>query len=147
VQVVAPPPQLIPPPVTVPFPTTDTLRLKPAAVPPLKVAVTLFDWLIEIVQVVAVPPQAPVQPRNVAPVAAVATSEAVAPTAKFAEQMLAPPPQLIAPLAPVTLPLPLIVTERRFAWVNVAVTDAAPVIVTVHVGLVPVQSPVQPLKT
>ena len=43
VQVVAPWPQLIPLPVTVPFPTTDTLRLKPAAVPPLKVAVTLFD--------------------------------------------------------------------------------------------------------
>jgi hypothetical protein len=148
VQVVAPPPQLIPLPVTVPFPITDTLRLKPAAVPPLKVAVTLFDWFIETVQVVAVPPQAPVQPTNVAPVAAVATSETVAPAAKFAEQMFAPPPQLIAPLPPVTAPLPLIVTARVFACVNVAVTLESAVIVTVHVGLeLAAQSPPQLLKT
>jgi hypothetical protein len=147
VQVVAPDPQLIPPPDTVPFPVTDTVRANPA-VPPVKVAVTFLDWLIETVQVVAVPPQAPVQPVKVAPVAGVATSETVAPEAKLAEQMPAPPPQLIAPLPPVTLPLPLIATERTFACVKVAVT-AAPVapIVTVQVGLVPVHPPVQPENT
>ena len=70
-------PQLIPPPVTVPFPLTETVSVKPAVgggVAPLNVAVTFLDWFIETVQVVAVPPQAPVQPRKVAPVAGVATS-------------------------------------------------------------------------
>jgi hypothetical protein len=148
VQAVAPEPQLIPPPVTVPFPVTETVRVKPvAAVPPLKVAVTLLDWVIETVQVVALPPQAPVQPVKVAPTAGVATSETVAPAAKLAEQMEAPPPQLIAPLPPVTAPVPLIVTARTFACVKVAVTAAAAVMVTVQVGAVPVQPPVQPLKT
>ena len=148
VQAVAPEPQLIPPPVTVPFPVTETVRVKPVpTAPPLKVAVTLLDWVIETVQVVALPPQAPVQPVKVAPTAGVATSETVAPAAKFAEQMEAPPPQLIAPLPPVTAPLPLIATARTFACVKVAVTAAAAVMVTVQVGAVPVQPPVQPVKT
>ena len=148
VQAVAPEPQLIPPPVTVPFPVTETVRVKPVpVVAPLKVAVTFLDWVIDTVQVVALPPQAPVQPMKVAPSAGVATSPTVAPAAKLAEQMDAPPPQLIAPLPPVTAPFPLIATERTFACVNVAVTAAAAVIVTVHVGAVPVQLPVQPVKT
>ena len=147
-QAVAPEPQLIPPPVTVPLPVTETESVKPVpAVAPLKVAVTLLDWVIDTVQVVALPPQAPVQPMKVAPTAGVATSETVAPAAKFAEQMDAPPPQLIAPLPPVTAPFPPIATDRTFACVNVAVTAAAAVIVTVHVGRVPVQPPVQPVKT
>jgi hypothetical protein len=148
VQVVAPEPQLIPPPVTVPLPVTDTVKVKPVpVVPPLNVAVTLLDWVIDTVQVVALPPQAPVQPVKVAPTAGVATRETVAPEAKFAEQMEAPPPQLIAPLPPVTAPFPLIATARTFACVNVAVTVAAAVMVTVHVGAAPVQLPVQPLNT
>jgi hypothetical protein len=65
----------------------------------------------------------------------------------LAEQMAAPLPQLIVPLPPVTAPFPLIDTESMFACVNVAVTAAAAVIVTVQVGAVPVQLPVQPLKT
>jgi hypothetical protein len=149
VHVVAPAPQLIPPPVTVPLPVTDTLSVKPVPpppVPPEKVAVTLLDWLIDTVQVVALPPQAPVQPTKVPPVAGVATSETVAPIAKFAEQISAPPPQLIAPLPPVTLPWPLIATESTLACANVAVTAVSAVIVTVHVGVVPVQPPVQPEK-
>jgi hypothetical protein len=148
VHVVAPEPQLIPPPVTVPFPVTETDSVKPVPVAlPLKVAVTFRDWVIETVQVVAVPPQAPVQPVKVPPSAGVATRETVAPAAKFAEQMEAPPPQLIAPLPPVTAPLPLIATARTFACVKLAVTAAAAVIVTVQVGAVPVQLPVQPVKT
>ncbi|HEY3086736.1 MAG TPA: hypothetical protein VGJ59_01560, partial [Jatrophihabitantaceae bacterium] len=145
VQVVAPAPQLIPPPVTVPFPTTDTLRVKPVppVVPPLKAAVTFFDWFIATVQVVAVPPQAPVQPVKVAPVAGVATSETVAPDAKFAEQMFAPAPQLIAPVPPLTLPLPLTVTVNSIVCVNVAVTLRTSSMVTVQVGVVPVHAPDQ----
>jgi hypothetical protein len=148
VQVVAPAPQLIPVPVTVPLPATETVRVKPVPpVPPLKVAVTFFDWFIATVQVVAVPPQAPVQPRKVAPLAGEATSETVAPEAKFAAQMVAPPPQLIAPLPPVTLPFPLIATDRTFDWAKVAVTVVSVVIVTVQVGVVPAQPPAQPVKT
>ena len=71
-----------------------------------------------------------------------ATRETVAPAAKFAEQIgEAPPPQLIAPLPPVTAPLPLIVTARTFACVKVAVTAAAAVMVTVQVGAVPYSCP------
>jgi hypothetical protein len=149
VQVVAPAPQLIPPPDTVPFPVTDTESVKPVpAAPPVNVAVTFLDWVMETVHVVAVPPQAPVQPAKIAPTAGVATSETVAPEAKLAEQISAPPPQLIAPLPPVTAPFPLIVTPRTFACAKVAVIAVGPVMVTVHVGLVPAQvPPLQPVKT
>jgi hypothetical protein len=148
--VVPPFPQLIPLPETVPLPVTVTVRVKPdppPPAPPEKVAVTLRDWVIDTVHVVALPPQAPVQPVKVAPAAGVATRETVAPAAKLAEQMPAPPPQLIVPLPPVTAPLPLIETDRTFACVKVAVTSVSAVIVTVQVGLVPVQPPVQPAKT
>jgi hypothetical protein len=145
--VVAPEPQLIPPPVTVPLPVTDTVSVKPVAGPLLKVALTSRDSVIETVHVVAVPPQAPVHPVKVAPTAGVATRETVAPSAKPAAQMVAPPPQLIAPLPPVTAPLPLTATVRTFAGANAAVTLVAALIVTVHAGLVPVQPPVQPVKT
>jgi hypothetical protein len=146
-QVVAPAPQLIPPPVTVPLPVTDTVSVKPVPGPVPKVALTSRDSVIETVHVVAVPPQAPVQPVKVEPRAGVATSETVAPSAKPAEQMVAPLPQLIAPVPPVTAPLPLTSTVRTFAGANAAVTVAAALIVTVHAGLVPVQPSVQPVKT
>jgi hypothetical protein len=82
VHVVAPEPQLIPPPVTVPFPVTETVSVNPVpGAPPVKVAVTLRDWLIDTVQVVAVPPQAPDQPVKVEPTAGVATRATVAPAA------------------------------------------------------------------
>ena len=56
----------------VPLPLTETVSVKVdvgGAGPPVNVAVTLFDWFIDTVQVVRAPPQAPVQPANVAPVA------------------------------------------------------------------------------
>ena len=86
-QVVEPLPQLIPVPVTVPSPKTETVSRKPAppAVPPAKVAVTLFDWFISTVQVVPDPPQAPVQPVKVAPVAGEAIRVTVAFRAKLPE--------------------------------------------------------------
>jgi hypothetical protein len=106
-------PQRIPPPVTVPFPNTLTESATvapPAAAPPVKVAFTLLETVIDTVHVVAVPPQAPVQPAKVAPVAGVAISVTVVPIAKLAEQMFAPFPQLIAPPPLLMLPLPVIST-------------------------------------
>ena len=94
----------------------------PPAMPPAKVAVTLFDWFISTVQVVARPPQAPVQPVKVAPVAGEAISVTVAFRAKFAEQMTPPLPQLIAPVPPLTLPLPVTVTVSFGSGAKVAVT-------------------------
>jgi hypothetical protein len=152
VQVVAPLPQLIPLPVTVPFPLTETVSVKVVVgggVAPLNVAVTLLAWFIETEQVVAVPPQAPVQPKKVAPVAGDATSVTDALAAKFAEQMVAPSPQLIAPLPPLTFPFPTRLTVSVFAGANVAVTDLAASIVSVQLGLVPEQpdAPLQPVNT
>ena len=124
---VAPFPQLIQLPITVPFPLTETVSEKPTGGGmgvELNVAVTLLGWLIETVQVVAVPPQAPVHPRKVAPVAVVATSVTEAFCEKFAEQMFAPSPQLIAPLPPLTPPFPTTLTLSVFAGVKVAVTAA-----------------------
>ena len=140
-QVVAPLPQLIPVPVTVPDPKTETVSRKPAppTVPPAKVAVTLFDSFIRTVQVVPDPPQAPVQPVNVAPVAGEAISVTVAFRAKFAEQMTPPLPQLIAPAPPLTLPLPSTVTVSFGSGAKVAVTLRATSIVRLHSSDVPEQ--------
>jgi hypothetical protein len=150
VQVVEPLPQLIPGPVTVPAPETETVSRKPAppAMPPTKVAVTLFDWFISTVQVVPDPPQAPVQPVKVAPVATEAIRVTVAFWAKFAEQMMPPLPQLIVPTPPLTLPLPLTLTLRvTGAATKVALTVRSASIVNVHVPAVPAQAPLHALST
>jgi hypothetical protein len=147
-----PRPQLIPPPVMLPFPLTETLSVKPLVgggvgvdATTLKVAFTDRAWLIRTVQVVAVPPQAPVQPRNVAPVAGVATSETDAFTAKPAAQIVPPLPQLIAPEPPVTAPLPA--TSTASAGPNVAVTATSAVpIVTLHVPVPAHPPPDQPVR-
>ena len=144
-QDVEPRPHVIDPPVTLPLPLTETLSRKPAPlVPPEKIAVTLLAWLIRTVQVVAVPPHAPVQPVKVAPVAGVASSVTDALAAKLAEQIVAPRPQEIAPLPPLTAPFPSSVTVSVFAGTKVAVT-AAPVDGTVNVQLAPepAQAPLQ----
>ena len=133
-------PQLMPPPETVPLPLTLTVSVNPLE----KFATTLRAATIETVHVVDVPPHAPVQPLNVAPVDGVATSVTLAFWAKFAEQMFAPLPQLIAPLPPLTLPAPLTVTLSTGE--NVAVTLVSSVIVTVH-ELVPLHGLPQPVKT
>src|SRR5439155_14171930 len=111
-----------------------------------KFAVTAFAELIRIVHVVAVPPQAPLQPRNVAPVMAVAVRVTVEFCANGAEQMFAPLPQLIAPAPPLTAPLPFTVTAR--IGENVAVTLRSELMVRVHVGSLPVHAtPLQPANT
>jgi hypothetical protein len=143
VHVVAPLPQLIPPPVTVPGPETETV----SAVFPLEnVAVTLFDSLIKTVQVVAVPPQAPLQPVNVEVIAGVAVSVTVLFCVKVAEQAFPLLPQLIAPSPPLTLPLPLTVTVSWGDAANVAPTVLWSSIVTVQAGTVPEQDPLQPVN-
>jgi hypothetical protein len=152
VHVLPPAPQLIPTPVTVPLPVTVTVSAKPLGppiAPPVKVAETLLATFIRTVQVVAVPPQAPVQPPNVAPVAGVATSVTVAVGANVPEQTLAPRPQLIAPKPPLTLPLPTTATVSGTACAKVAVTERSTSIVSVQVGPVPAQgaSVPQPVKT
>jgi hypothetical protein len=143
VHVVAPFPQLMPPPVTVPAPLTETVSGK---VPPENVALTLFDALISTVQVVAVPPHAPLQPRKVCPIAGDAVSVTVEFRAKLAEQALPLLPQLIAPPPPLTLPLPLTPTTSWAVGVKEAVTVLSSSIVTVQAGAVPVQPPLQPEK-
>jgi hypothetical protein len=147
VQAVEPRPQLIPLPVTLPLPLTETLSatVLPVTGPEEKLAVTLFAVSIKTVQVVAVPPQAPVQPRNVEPMAAVAVSVTVVGGVNAAEQTFAPVPQLIAPLFPLTFPLPLTVTAS--VGRKVAVTVRGPLIVSVHVTPVPVQPLLHPQKT
>ena len=103
--VVAPLPQLMLVPVTLPAPATETVSGSPL-VPPVKVAVTLSDWVNVTVQLVTVPEQAPPQPVKVAPVDGVARSTAVDPDGWLAlVQVVAPPPQLIPP--PVIVPLPV----------------------------------------
>src|SRR5579884_445862 len=131
----------MPPPLTVPGPFAVTVRVVPA----LNFALTLLEELIETVQVVAEPPQAPVQPRKLAPVCGVATSVTVAFAAKGAEQTLAPLPQLIAPLPPLTFPAPLTSTLSVTACAKLAVTLWSADIVSVHEP-VPEQSPPHPVK-
>src|SRR5579884_2879908 len=134
-------PHVIPPPLTVPGPVAETVSVAALA----KDAVTLFDAFIETVQVVAVPPHAPVQPRNAPPAGGVATSVTLALAANGAEHTFAPLPQLIAPLPPLTFPVPLTVTLSVTEGAKVAVTLRSADIVSVHEP-VPVQSPVQPVK-
>ena len=84
---------------------------------------------------------------NVAPVAGDAVSVTVALRVKTAEQAFPPLPQLIAPLPPLTFPLPLTATVSCGAATKVAETVLSLPIVTTHVGALPEQSPLQPLKT
>jgi hypothetical protein len=143
VHAVAPLPQLIPPPVTVPGPLTETVS---GTFPLENVALTLFDAFIRTVQVVAVPPHAPLQPVKVAPVAGVAVSVTVLLSAKLAEHAVPPRPQLIAPLPPLTLPLPVTETVSCGAATNAAETVWSLLIVMTQVGALPEQAPPQPWK-
>ena len=141
--VVAPLPQLMPPPVIVPVPLTETVS---GTVPLKNVALTLFEVLINTVQVVAVPPHAPLQPMKVAPVAGDAVSVTVELRSKLAEQAFPLLPQLIAPLPSLTLPLPVTATVSWGAAAKVAVTVLSLSIVTAQAGTLPEQASLQPVK-
>jgi hypothetical protein len=136
-------PQLIPVgllvTVPVPVPALVTLNLNAGT---LNVAVTDFAALIVTLQV-PVPLQAPLQPANVDPAAALAVSVTTVPLLKFALQMV---PQLIPAGLLVTVPVPvpaLVTLNLNAGTLNVAVTDFAALIVTLQVP-VPVQAPLQP---
>lgn len=133
---------------TEPLPTTFSVSVAVATAStplPENRAVTLLADAIETEQVVRVPEQAPVQPRNFAPAEGFATSVTVEPGLSFAVQTR---PQLIPP--PVTVPFPETDTESVIVLAGgaekLAVTVFADVIETVHVGKVPLQAPPQPMK-
>ncbi len=89
----APLPQLIAPPLTVPFPETVTVSwaVNGDAVPPVKVAVTVFAEVIATLHA-PVPVQAPPQPLNVAPLSGAAVRVTTTFGVSLALQMTAPGP-------------------------------------------------------
>ena len=143
-------PQLIPGgllvTVPVPLPALDTSRVRCSPDDVVNVAVT--EWSRSIVSVhVPVPAQSPDHPTNVKPGEADAVNVTTVPLSKLAEQV---EPQLIPAglLTTMPLPSPAFVTVRVLAGEsNVAPTARSWSIVSVQVGVVPEQSPVQPLNT
>jgi hypothetical protein len=133
----------MPPPLTDPLPATCTVS---GAFPLKNLAVTLLDWLRTTVQVVDVPPQAPLQPLKVASSEGVAVSVTLVPIARFAAHVLPLLPQLIVPPPLLTFPSPDTVTESCTACANVAVTDLAADMSTAHVGAEPEHAPPQPVN-
>jgi hypothetical protein len=126
-----------------PLPLLDTVK---SCVCSLKVAVTDLAAFIVTVHP-PVPVQSPDQPANSDPAAAVAVSVTDAPCANECVQV---PPQSIPAGELETLPdpVPLLDTVKSCGGtaLNVAVTDLAASIVTVHPP-VPVQSPDQPANS
>ena len=118
------------------------------SVPPvrLNVAVTARAAVIETVHVVAEPEHAPLQPANTEPDAGAAVSVTEAPVLNAKLHSV---PQLMPAGDDVTVPVPLPARVTVAVNVvvpevlNVAVTDRAAVIDTVHV-LVPLHAPLQP---
>jgi hypothetical protein len=138
-------PQLMPAGVlvTVPDPTPAGLTVS-AKDCRAKVAVTELAAFIVTVHV-PVPVHAPLQPVKVAPAAGVAVSVTAVPAANAAEQVV---PQLMPAGALVTMPDPAparLTVSAKDCRVNVAVTELAAFIVTVHAP-VPVHAPLQPVK-
>jgi hypothetical protein len=112
----------------------------------LNVAVVARAAVIETVQVFVVPVHAPLQPaKSELPVAA-AVKVTMAPLVSDVEQTV-PQSMPAGELVTVPLPVPALVTvNANDGSENVAVTDRAALIATVHVDVVPVQLPVQPPK-
>ena len=129
--------------VPVPEPTSLTLSTKTPGIG-ANCAVTDFAALIVTAQT-PVPVQAPLQPLNSEPLAALAVRVTSAPWSKLAAQVV---PQVIpaGELVTVPVPVPLVATESRCcSRAKVAVTSFAALIVTLH-SLAPVTSP-QPVQT
>jgi hypothetical protein len=107
----------------------------------VNVAVTLRAVFISTVQL-PVPEHAPDHPANVFPGLGAAVSVTTAPALNADVHV---PGQLIEPGADDTVPPPTVDTESwKDTFTNVAVTDRAALIVTVHVGDVPLHAPPQP---
>jgi hypothetical protein len=123
---------------TVPLPATVTVNGK-LTTP--NVAVTELLPFIVIAHP-PVPVQAPLHPVKLLPVVGVAVSVTMLPPLKLAVQV---PGQLIPAGLLVTVPPPKTVTESGNICVNVAVTDAAALIVTMQLP-VPLQPPLQSEK-
>ena len=112
----------------------------------VNVAVTDFAPVIDTLHCFELPLQAPDQPVKVDLFAGVAVSVTSVPAAKECEQVA---PQSMPGGLDITrpLPLPIFVTLSVYpVAVNVAVTDFAPVIDTLHCFELPLQAPDQPVK-
>src|SRR6195952_3577163 len=111
----------------------------------VNVAVTDLAALIDSVQVVVAPAQAPLQPVKLEPAAATAVSVTDAPLTKL-NWHVAPHAMPAGLLETLPAPVPVVATVRCFGRsVNVAVTDLATVSETLQVA-VPLQAPLQPVK-
>src|SRR5437870_8503573 len=133
--------------VTVP-PAKTTLTLLTVRVNrcTLNVAVTDRAPLIVTVQVVSETPSHPLQPPKVEPPPALAVSVTTLPLSYVNTHV---GPQLMPPSLEVTVPLPvppLLTVRVNRCTLNVAVTDRAPLIVTVQVVSETPSHPLQPPK-
>ena len=141
---------------TVPLPVTLTLRVYWAVGGgglAVKVAVTARLALIAGAQL-AVPPQSPLQPVKAKPLAGVALKVMLLPAASVSVQSL--PQEIPAGVGVLlTLPLPTTLTLRVY-WatgggglvvkVKLAVTARPALRVRVQLGVLPLQSPLQPVN-
>ena len=131
--------------VTVPVPVPDLLTASANMVTDvLKVAVTDLAALM-VTEQVPVPVQAPLHPAKVEPDAPAALRVTTEPLLKLAAQV---PGQLMPAGLLLTEPAPVpakLTVNGKVAVLNVAVTDWAAFIVTLHAP-VPMQAPVQPAK-
>jgi hypothetical protein len=102
--------------------------------------------VIETVQVTVVPAHVPLQPAKSELPAAEAVKVTMVPLVNEVEQV-APQSMPAGELVTVPLPVPALLTVNvNDGSENVAVTDRAALIDTVHVDAVPVQLPAQPPK-
>src|SRR5438132_3018393 len=134
--------------VTVP-PAKTTLTLLTVRVNrcTLNVAVTDRAPLIVTVQVVSETPSHPLQPPKVEPPPAVAVSVTTLPLSYVNTHV---GPQLMPPSLEVTVPLPvppLLTVRVNRCTLNVAVTDDAPLLVSVQVVAATATPPLQPPPT
>jgi hypothetical protein len=142
-------PQLMPPrsDVTVPVPEPPRPTWSGYVVTPLKAAVTDCAWSRVTEQVAPLPVHAPDQPSNVCPVPGVAVRVTTVPAPYTSEQNVSPFPHRIVPGLDVTTPLPVTDTSSVYVCsVNVAVTERAWLIVTVHGADPEHPSPLKPLN-
>ena len=127
---------------TPPEPTWVVVRMKVLIA---KVAVTDWAWVIETVQVVAVPVQAPLQPVKLQPVAGVSVKTTEVSVLKI--PVVEPGAANVMPAGvELTPPEPTWVTLKVSVIAKVAATVRAWVIETVQVVAVPVQAPLQPIN-